>query len=136
MSIADLNKAGLEQVFRDHLDRPEVRRRLTAAVPTPTAPSFAAGWSNLGGGFNTAGYYLDRGRVYLRGTVANSGAGTGLIFSLPPGFQPASTCLFNVPILGGVGILQVASTGTVTDATFSAGSKASLSLDGISFRVV
>lgn len=135
MSIAGWNAADLERHLNDHLVRPEVRRRIDRPVPTPTAPSFATGWTNSGGGYQSAGYYMDRSRVYLSGIVKNTGSGTGLIFTLPPGFCPAATRAFNVPIVGGVGALTIDSSGLVTDATFSAASKASLSLDGIHFQV-
>lgn len=104
-------------------------------IEAVTAPSFATGWANYGAPYSNAGYYKDRGRVYLRGAVKNSGSGTGLIFTLPSGYRPPATCQFSVPVFGGHGYVTVASDGTVTDAVFSAGSKAITVLDVVSFRV-
>lgn len=106
-----------------------------ANIEAVTAPTFATGWSNVGAPYNNAGYYIDRGRVYLRGAVKNGGTGTGLIFTLPSGYRPPATIQFSVVILGATGVLTIASTGTVTDSTFSAGSKALTVLDGFSFRI-
>lgn len=118
-----------------YLQRPEVRRSIERPVPVATAPTFATGWSNVGAGYSNAGYYLDRGRVYLSGAVANGGTGTGTIFTLPSGFRPAGTVQFIVPIFGGTGLVSISTAGVVTDLTFSAASKAATVLSPISFRV-
>lgn len=136
MTVADWTKGDLERFVSDHLARPETRRTIDRPVPVPTAPTFATGWANLGGGNQSAGYYMDRNRVYLSGVVANGGTGTGLIFTLPVNFRPSATRAFSTAILAGNGTLTIDSSGQVTDSTFSAASKALLSLDGISFEVV
>lgn len=105
------------------------------AIEAITAPTFATGWSDFGAPYNNAGYYIDRGRVYLRGVVKNGGSGTGLIFTLPTGYRPPASVQFVTLIFGGTGALTIASTGTVTDSTFSAGSKAFTVLEGFSFRI-
>lgn len=111
-------------------------RITTVEAQPPTAPTFATGWSNVGGAYQTASYYKANGRVYLSGTVANGGTGTGLIFTLPSGYRPAASVTFAVTIGAGIfGWVVVASDGTVTDGVFDASSKAALSLDTIDFRV-
>ena len=127
-SLVDNGKA--DRNFRD-LDT----RLITVEAQPPTAPTFATGWSNVGGAYQTASYYKANGRIYLSGNVANGGTGTGLIFTLPTGYRPAATVTFIVPIFGGTGALSVDNTGAVTDLTFSVASKAALSLDSINFRV-
>jgi hypothetical protein len=104
-------------------------------IEAVAAVSFATGWSNIGGAYMTAGYYLDRERVFLRGAVQYGGGGTGLIFTLPAGYRPSGTLNVPVAIFGATGVLTIASSGTVTDGTFSAASQAFLSLNGVSFRV-
>lgn len=105
------------------------------AIESVTAPSFATSWSDFGAPYSNAGYYKDRQRVYLRGGVKNGGAGTGLIFTLPTGYRPSATVQFQVTIFGGTGTIAVASDGTVTDLTFSAGSKTLTNLGAINFRI-
>lgn len=105
------------------------------AVEPIQAPALATGWSDFGSGHQGAGFYTDRGRVYLCGSVANGGTGTGLLFTLPPGYWPGASEVFKVSTSGGNSAdVLVAGDGTVTDATFDASSKARLSLAGISFR--
>lgn len=97
--------------------------------------SFATGWSNNGGGYNDAKFYRSGGRVWLQGAVKNGGTGTGAIFTLDSGYRPPATMAFPVAIFGATGQITISTGGVVTDATFSAGSKAFLSLEGVSFRL-
>lgn len=104
-------------------------------VESVTAVSFATGWSNFGGAYQTVGYYKDRGRVFLRGSAKNGGTGTGLIFTLPSGYRPAADLVIPVMFYGGTGPVTITSSGTVTDGTFSTASKAFIDLSSISFRI-
>lgn len=137
MTLGRLQHEGdLERFLTGFLLRPEVRKAIqTGTTPDEVAPTLATGWSNLGGGNATAGYYRANGRVYLKGTVAYSTGGSGLIFTLPPGYRPAATVVFPCGIVGGTGYVSIASTGAVTDTTFSVGSKAATDLSPISFKV-
>lgn len=140
MSLGNLQELGdLERWIQKHFQRPEVRKSITLAATTVEAiasPTFATGWSNIGGSYHDAGYYKDRDRVYLRGNVTNGGTGAGEILTLPEGYRPAAQVIFRVATASNSSASVVIPTnGIVTDATFDANSKTRLSLDGISFRV-
>jgi hypothetical protein len=124
----------------------------THLVGTAGEPPFEGGSSNFGSveGLNTqaVGYFKDReGVVHLQG-LANVGPGpVPVIFSLPPGFRPASgqILFFNTFCSGttcsgeGNGQLLVAGSnvflpGFAFNGAVLANTEATVSLDGISFR--
>lgn len=60
-------------------------------------PAFQNGWANRGGSDETAGFYKDRDRVYLRGGVVRAAAPSKTtIFTLPAGYRPTSRLRFQV----------------------------------------
>lgn len=77
--------------------------------------SFAAGWGNIGTGYQTTQYAVDagNGNVYLRGAISPS---TGsLVFTLPAGARPATLIQPLFSDGGGVILqLDVHTDGTVT----------------------
>jgi microcystin-dependent protein len=61
-------------------------------VVTWTAPTLLNGWGNYGGGYQTARYTRDStGTVFIEGLV---NAGSGIIFTLPTGYRPATAIIF------------------------------------------
>ncbi len=98
-------------------------------------PAFQNGWTNFGGGFAPAGFYVDPiGIAHLKGVIAGGTADT-LAFILPSGYRPPASLAFAVaagtpgPTLENVDVLsdgEVLTNGTATTA---------VALDGISFRV-
>jgi hypothetical protein len=95
-------------------------------------PTLLNAWTNLGGGFNTTEYYIDKESVvHLKGIVKNGTIGT-VIFSLPVGYRPTAQYVFTVISGTGFGRVDVASNG---DVIVGSGNNSGVSLDGISFRV-
>lgn len=115
----------------------DTRLDAVEAVESITAFTYATGWSAFGAPYTSTGYYKDRNRVYLVGAVKNSGAGTGLITTLPVGYRPVGQAVFTDAIFGAgtFGSITVAASGTVTDNTFSVASKTLTDLSMVSFRV-
>lgn len=66
------------------------RRATKEAWITPTLQN---GWTNLGGGNATAGYYKHDGRVYIKGTVTG-GTVPSAVFTLPAGYRPLETYIY------------------------------------------
>lgn len=66
-------------------------------VPSWIAPTLGSNISNLGSGYAAAGYYKNPQReVSLKGVLTGSGlTANATIFTLPQGFWPAETKLFN-----------------------------------------
>jgi hypothetical protein len=133
----------------------------THLVGAPGQPPFQSGSSSspgeLGVQFPPVGFYKDHeGIVHLQGVAKVGGVGTfGVIFSLPPGYRPASNTIMLVNAFcfaeGGLcttdsdedeqtySRLLVAGSstsleGTQLDGDVIAPQKSSVSLDGISFR--
>lgn len=95
------------------------------------APSFTAGWGNIGTGLMTAGYYKNAaGQVHLRGVVVRSSGVATIIFNLPAAYRPSLACQYAVSSNSAFAQVDVGSSGNVV---LSAGSVASVSLDGITF---
>ena len=92
------------------------------------APTFTNSWVNFGGTRETAGYYKDRDRVYLKGSIKNGTLSTAA-FTLPSGYRPAADLVFSRGTLGAV---VIGSNGAVT-IVYSANTD--VPLDGIGFRV-
>lgn len=116
--------------------------RLTRLEAAPTwtaigdtgAPTFYAGWGNVGTPWQIAGYTKDAsGFVRLRGLVKQT-SGSGNIFSLPAGFRPSANLQFPARCGDGsvCGVI-INSNGNV-DFSGTAGAAAiSFTLDGITF---
>lgn len=97
-------------------------------------PTFQNGWSNYGGGFSSAGFrkYPD-GRVRLRGMIGGgtvSGSATGTGFTLPVGYRPPATLLFDVQSGSALGRVDIDPTGAVR---LYSGVSGWFSLDNIEF---
>jgi hypothetical protein len=159
-SVVDLSEQRLRESIREEMDRSPLSVRvrqgqgrdaaleaadaaLDARVSTLEAapeavrlvggvgqPAFEGAWANYGSTFATAGFYRDRGRVFLRGLVALGAAGT-TIFTLPEGYRPPSDLLFVVTANQAFGEVRVNASGTVV---FRAGSNVYVDLSAISFR--
>ncbi len=79
-----------------------------------TAPSLQNSWTNVGGAYETAGYWKDSmGVVHVRGVITGgTTAGSTLIFTLGAGYRPVGTSYYGVAS-GGYGYLIVLSNGEV-----------------------
>lgn len=99
-------------------------------VEKPIAPVFVNGWANYPAPFNPAGYFKDRGLVYLRGMIQTGTIGL-VAFTLPVGYRPANTNLFVAISNGALGRFDVLANGDVIPTT---GSNVYMSLDGAVFR--
>jgi hypothetical protein len=94
--------------------------------------SFTNSWTSVVG--RAAGYYADRGRVYLRGGL-KSGTSGQAAFTLPSPFWPSFTVEFAAPATGGIAEVVVSSAGVVTPFNVGATTvTTSVFMDGISFR--
>lgn len=98
-------------------------------------PAFVSGWSNFGSPHAPAGFYKDRGRVYLQGTVKKSTvvADRDVIFTLPAGYIPAVQSLFASLSANVSCRVDVNMTGEVV--VTKGGNSAYVSLNGLSFRI-
>lgn len=98
-------------------------------------PTLLNGWALYGGGYNNAGYFLDKnGIVHLRGLVRSGPVGgldSTIIFNLPAGYRPAARELHVVYTSAGAGRCDIDTLGNVRPM---AGGNAWFSLDGITFR--
>lgn len=100
-------------------------------TPSWTAPTFAAGWTNYGGGFNAAGYYKDKfGFVHLKGLVKRTSGSSVAIFTLPSGFRPIGRMLYVVRTDTGAGRIDILNDG---DVRLESGGVAYVQLDGLYF---
>jgi len=98
-------------------------------------------WKDSTEGYGPAGYFRDSlGIVHLRGVVQDGtvGWGTGVIFTLPAGYQPEYRSVHTVMSYPGeFGQLEVAANGDVVAAfpdPFPERKMRSFSLDGVTFR--
>ena len=103
--------------------------RLVGAVGQP---AFQNSWVSFDAD-RPAGFYRDRGRVYLTGIVKSGTAAT--VFTLPTGYRPVvggtSALLFNVDANGAHGLVAVSFDGQVFQTL---GTNVRLNLENISFR--
>ena len=111
------------------LAAPEAVRLVGAAGQ----PAFGTGWSNVGGSFQTAGFYKDPfGVVHLQGDVKSTGA-SSTIFVLPPGYCP--TAVENFPVYGNGGTAAgIAIRQSDCNVVLVAGDTSFIGLGGITFR--
>ena len=104
-------------------------------APTTNAPSLASGWSNVGGAYQTARYYIDQsGVVHIEGSIKKSTAGVvgETIFTLPTGYKPSAQLSFAIDANGAYGKIDVKANGAVIYQTGTA--TGSMSLSNISFK--
>ncbi len=123
---------GIEENFLTLADiiQPEITRK----VGDPGEPAFEVNWSNLGGIWETAGFYINLDRVYLEGTVTHTTGGIGTtIFILPEGYRPSNQIAFSVDGNSSYAKVSITNAGLVNLSIGSASSN--LHLDGISFRI-
>jgi hypothetical protein len=106
-------------------------------VGAPGQPQFDTQWTNVGGGFQPAGFYKDPfGTVHLQGDVMRTSSGTdAVIFVLPRDYCPSGG-IANFPAYGNTGTMAaVAVRSSDCAVVFVAGSASSfIGLGGISFR--
>jgi len=94
-------------------------------------PALINGWTNLGGGFDTAGYSKDdNGTVFLAGIITSGTINTSA-FALPIGYRPSLSKNFSTVSADSFGFIRVDSAGAVVIA---GGNNSWVSLDGISFQ--
>ena len=115
---------------------------LTGSYPNPTlaapealhAPAFDPGWSDVGGGFQTAGFYKDPfGIVHLRGDVHRTSGASSTIMTMPVGYRP--TALENFPAYGNGGtVAGVAVRDSDGAVVLVAGDVNFIGLGGITYR--
>lgn len=112
-----------------------------AAAPSPLgkqatdgvwiAPTLAGAWANYGGTYAPAGYMREGGWVSLKGFVKS---GTGLVFTLPPGYRPDDFEVFTTDGNGAYARVVVEDDG---DVRLTVGSGTTdLSLSNIRFKAV
>jgi hypothetical protein len=123
-------------------------RRLEQGVPedihfvgSSTEPQFQNSWRNYDAGARpanrAAGFYRDRGRVYLTGIIM-SGANQTTAFTMPDGYWPVST--FNYTEMaamtaGGAAYLLISPSGDVIPLNTTSSTVTTwVSLEGASFR--
>jgi len=96
------------------------------------SPAFLNSWVNYGTPNRNAGYYKDQfGIVHLEGCVKSGTIGTA-IFTLPSGYTPTAYLIFPTVSNSLFGQISIDTSGNVIA---SVGNNASISLDGISFRI-
>ena len=95
--------------------------------------SFGSGWANFGSGFSNGELKKIGDMVFLRGMVYRfTGSGT-TIGTLPSGYRPPSTGLFNVQTNTGPGRVDIDSAGSITHVS---GGTSWVSLFGIVLSTV
>ena len=98
------------------------------------APTLLNGWSNFGGGADTAGYRKDPlGRVDLKGLVLAGNVGSAVLF-LPAGYRPAANKFFVAANGSAMGRISVDASGAVI-ATHVPNPGSGLSLENVDFSV-
>ena len=105
-----------------------IRRVVDAGAP---AAAFTNSWVNFGAPFTTAKYWFDReGNVHIEGGV-KTGTPPASVFTLPVGYRPSASQVFAVSANGAIGVITIASDGTLVTTV---GSAIYTSLDGIVFQ--
>ena len=107
--------------------------KANAALEAWQSATLTNGWSNWGGGYETARFFKDNfGIVHLSGLITGGTAGTAL-FQLPVGYRPSGNLIFPAANANQYTEVTVNSSGSVTVA--GGANNTWLSLSGISFRV-
>lgn len=85
-----------------------------AWIPLP----FGAGWSSLGGAYQSADYCKVAGFLYVRGNVQATAGATNTVCTLPTGYRPPGAQLVSVVYWNGSGVASsqftVNSTGQIS----------------------
>lgn len=101
-----------------------------AAQQAWIAPTLVNSWSNLGIGFDVAGYMKDSlGFVHLNGIITG-GSYPSTAFTLPAGYRPALSLNLATSSNAAFGEIQVLNTGVITAAVGSSW----ISLSGLTFK--
>lgn len=111
-----------------------VRDPIFHVVGKSGEPAFANSWVNFGNPSQGAGFWKDPfGVVHLRGKIKSGTVGS-VAFTLPPGYRVILNADEDFPVISNaaVGLVSVASDGTVTPKSPS--NNTYVSLSGISFR--
>jgi phage minor structural protein len=129
---SQLATAGHTHAFADITDKPltyppeahnhdtEYEQLTVEAIQTPTLTN---NWAIYAIDWSQPGFYEDRGRIYLQGTIGGGSLGTAA-FTLPTGYRPSHNMS-----QGGIDIM------TDGQIIIQNGDVAKISLDGISFRI-
>jgi hypothetical protein len=104
-------------------------------VGTAGQPQFDADWTNVGGGFQPAGFYKDPfGTVHLQGDVHRTTGSDATIFQLPPGYCPVGG-IEDFPAYGdGGSAAGVAVRSSDCSVVYVAGPTTFIGLGAVSFR--
>ena len=104
-------------------------------VGTAGQPQFDADWTNVGNGFQPAGFYKDPfGTVHLQGDVQRTTGNDATIFQLPSGYCPVGG-IEDFPAYGDGGTAAgVAVRSSDCSVVFVAGTTTFIGLGAISFR--
>lgn len=99
-------------------------------------PAFINNWSAAGVPYDTPGFCIDRGVVFLKGVIKNTSL-ISSIFTLPLGYRPSGNRMFMVSTfdtnpIWTPGYLTINSTGLVA---LNSGRFNFVSLDGVNFRL-
>jgi hypothetical protein len=99
------------------------------------------GWARYGGaGYDTPAYWEDAfGVVHLKGSVAQSPAGSDVIFTLPPGLRPSQSMNWPATLDSAhFGTIEIETNGDVRSRTFNATqatqAQTFTSMEGVEFR--
>lgn len=104
-------------------------------IGTPGQPAFDVDWTNVGSGFQPAGFYKDAfGTVHLQGDVQRTTGTDATIFQLPAGYCPSGG-IEDFPAYGDGGTAAgVAVRSSDCSVVFVAGTTTFIGLGAISFR--
>lgn len=101
----------------------------------PIAATLNANWLTGTGGAAPS-YYIDRGRVWLQGSVMRTAGATLTPLTLPSGYRPTQTGGVTYVVMTGVGTTTYMTISTAGVLAFGAvTTSTALHLDGISFRI-
>ncbi|MFN8161727.1 MAG: hypothetical protein U0R52_11875 [Solirubrobacterales bacterium] len=148
VKTSDLGKGA---VTRAKIAAPEKLRYVGRAGQPPFSSDSQRAWSNLGSTGSEVTFYKDQlGIVHLSGTALCSSVSgecgnitAGPIFTLPPGYRPPVTGVFEVRVTSDAqGTVEVIRKGgpqagqvyVLRDNAGAGGALANVSLDGIAFR--
>jgi hypothetical protein len=117
-------------------------QRLEQGIPEDTRvvgaagqPAFQNSWVNFDSG-RVAGFYRDRGRVYLEGLI-KTGASASVAFTLPDGYRPVATTHIVSMTSAGACDLWIYANGNIEPHDIGGSSVSTwCSLYGVSFRHV